>query len=112
MRFSTQTRRATGATATAESTTVVFTVLLHQKLLVFEYQPLDLPQIMPTNAAIIGKNNGTQPILALSVRRTHMDMGRFVGFIRIKMKSKRTNPKNRRHPLYATTGQKKRQAGP
>jgi hypothetical protein len=33
--------------------------LLHQKLLVLEYQPLDLPQIMPADAAIIGKTNGT-----------------------------------------------------
>jgi len=32
-------------------------VFLHQKLLVLEYQPLDLPQIMPANAAIVGQSN-------------------------------------------------------
>jgi hypothetical protein len=60
---------------------VAFIVFLQQQLVVFEYQPLDLPQIMPTDAAITGKRDGIQPILAFSVRRPYMNVGRLVGFI-------------------------------
>jgi hypothetical protein len=84
-------------------------VLLDQKLLVLEYQPLNLAEIMAANAAVVGEPDGIQPDFAFSIRATNVDMGRLVGFIRVKVKSKRTNPKDCRHPHYATIRRERRQ---
>jgi hypothetical protein len=67
MRPSTQTRSAAGSVTATESAIVVLIILPFQQCLVFENQPLDLPQIVPGHSAISGKTNRFKPKLALAV---------------------------------------------
>ncbi|MEN6459121.1 MAG: hypothetical protein ABFC63_09335 [Thermoguttaceae bacterium] len=47
----------------------------HQRFSVLENRPFDFPQFMSRDATISGQANRIEPKLALTVRRTHMNLG-------------------------------------
>jgi hypothetical protein len=58
-----------------------------QKVVVFEYNPFDLTDVLWRNALVTRQSDRLQPEFAFAVRRFDMDMRWFVPFIRVKMKS-------------------------
>jgi len=71
---------------------------LHQLCPVLENERFDPSQIMWTNPFVVAQKYGRiEPKLALSIRCPDVDMRRFMTFIRVKMKSKRTDAQDRRH---------------
>jgi hypothetical protein len=63
----------------------------------FKDQTLDFPKVVRGNPAILSKNYRIKPKLALSLRRTNMNMSRLKRFIRIKVKTVGAYPQYRRH---------------
>jgi len=56
--------------------------------LVFKNQAFNFANIDNADPPIFCQNNGGKPKLAFTITSFHMNMGRFIAFIRIKMKPK------------------------
>jgi len=56
---------------------------------IFEYEALGLPHIVRRDAAVAGKLHWVEPEFAFAVGIAHMDVGRFVGLMGVKVKAKR-----------------------
>jgi len=63
-----------------------------QKFLVFKNQTLRLPNVAGGKPTIPSQPHRLEPELAFAVRRTDVDVGRLVGFLRVEVKTEWTNP--------------------